>query len=209
MSLRKWTRPAEPELLTVAQFLGLSAQDNGTILRVQLDAATGKNVDLRFRSGSPNAYKWEVVGSPPSLYAQAEAAEAGVGDNAPRLMATPTISLPLAGLWEWDWQHMNLMGTSASAGSMIATRPGSGTGTGTLANNPGNPAVAPADNATWGAGFATGTGFGAFYGVGRHDEFVIAGTPPFSVTLRYSALNHTPTFYNKWMKARPIAVVGP
>ena len=66
-SIKSYSREAE-QLLTVAQFLAMPAQADGTVVYVQLDAAKGKNVTLRFNAGSASAYKWEVVGNAPALF---------------------------------------------------------------------------------------------------------------------------------------------
>jgi hypothetical protein len=106
MPRKRYTRSVEPELLTVAQFLALGAQPDGTVVRVILDAAAGSNVRLRFNAGTAGAAKWEVDGWTPGIVAQVAAASNLVaitgGFTDPADALGPSITLPLGGEWDFS-----------------------------------------------------------------------------------------------------------
>lgn len=113
-----WTlvRPVEAELLTPAQFLALPTQPDGTIVRVQLDAAAGVNAKFRYNAGSASTYKWEYDGGGTRLRALATTNN---GWTSPAAFAfqtatgTPSIVVPFAGEWEIQWSY-NVTNTAAA-----------------------------------------------------------------------------------------------
>jgi hypothetical protein len=92
-----------PRRVTSAQMSALTGLVDGQEIELEVDATVGIYWRLRYRSGSPNAEKWEFVGGPP-LASEQLASENWTGAvytdiaNSP-----PRITVPRAGLYDIEW----------------------------------------------------------------------------------------------------------
>lgn len=115
---RRWSRSADQDpLLTPAQFLALGAQPDGTVVRVQVDAAAGVDWKLRYNANSSSAAKWEVDGAAPALSAYQGGTNnvSTVNSGLVSSGATPAVSVPLTGDYEVYAQQTYLINAVAPA----------------------------------------------------------------------------------------------
>lgn len=124
MAKRVHTRLAE-QLLTPAQFLALPAQTDGTVVRVQADAAAGVIWRFRFNAGSANAAKWELDGGRPLqhevLTVESKAVSSAVYGDLPTV--GPSVVAPLTGDYDLLVESAMHIPATAIAGSGAAAAP--------------------------------------------------------------------------------------
>jgi hypothetical protein len=196
MSLRKWTRPAEPELLTPAQFLALPAQIDGTVVRIVADAANGVLWKLRFNSGSASTYKWEWE-SGSALWAAvattAAIASAAGGWSDLTSSPGPTILPPLAGEYDVDGGCVGAWTTSANAYHGLS-----------VLSNAANYFLSQYTETS----SAVFGGNNPLVGSARLTATIATG-----MKMQYANLggvnSATPSFTQRWLKAQPVRVLGP
>lgn len=195
MAKRVHTRLAEGALLTPAQFLALPAQPDGTVVRVQLDAAAGANARFRFNSASASPYKWEFDGGS-ELHVLA-----AVGDNVPGdgtwrdpsgASLGPDLVPPLTG--DYDVLHGLDAATSAAGGWLYAELH-----------------VMPANTLATGGQAArirdtTSALMEATPAVQSRLTGAAAGV---TLRMKYNAGNGAATIVARWIRARPVRVAGP
>jgi hypothetical protein len=202
MARRRWTRSAEPELLSPAQFLAMGAQPDGTVVRVQADATAGVNWRFRFNAGSTNAAKWEADGDQPSLFSEVNVAEIiSFPANDPSYRDTPTpgptVTVPLAG--DYDLLY-GLAFIVAAAGY---------TATASLRIGAAVPVAADELRCY----LVTGAGAAGYYqgDARKRRKTGLAAATALKMQYAYnngaSALSST--FDKRWMDVRPLRVQGP
>lgn len=199
MPRKRFARSVEPELLTAAQFLALPAQADGTVARVQLDAAAGVIATFRLNKASANAAKWECEGiTPGGLFAKNSAAAAitiaagvwGDIDAGP-----PSITVPLTGDWDvwWGAHHSSNVNGASLYTTVVTTN--------------GTPATT---NQT---GFSIWiTTFAGPAGATLESSDRIAGTAGGFIKMQYEwATANSPAgqFSWRWLRIAPARVVGP
>lgn len=199
-------------LLTVAQFLALTAQLDGTLVRVQLVAPTasapGQNILLRYNAGSAHAAKWEVEGESPDLIAESTAAVSTTSTTYVTPTSAVSMTLPLSGVADMY----------AYASDALVLPPAGATSYGWLSYAVGATGAQDADaakvsapsNATGGSSGATGSSVRS----APRRKTVTAGD---IVTPKFRSLAATTTFvpnnagagYPYGVVAKYVAVVGP
>jgi hypothetical protein len=193
------SRTAEPAaLLTPAQFLALPPQPDGTVVRVQPDAAAGVIWRFRFNAASTSPYKWELDEGTPlyaAISASAAIASAAGGWSDLTGSVGPSLTLPFAGDYDVDGGATAGWGANANAYH------------GLDANIAGG---------TYPLGSFTDVSGSVFSGI----QFISGGNRALAIAaagslckLQYANLgganSSTPSFSGRWLRVRPVRVLGP
>lgn len=191
MAIKSLSRESE-QILTVAQFLAMPAQPDGTIVYVLADAAAGVVWTLRFNAGSASPYKWELI-SGPSLMGEATAATPSISAlTYVDVSGNPAIVAPLAG--DYDVSHGAQLAATAS-GQTIYQSVAFPTAGDTEACSVGNQGT---------------SGSGNYYSVTRDIRRTVAAAGT-TVKIQHKAGSSgwSGNAASRWLKIIPVRVAGP
>jgi hypothetical protein len=180
--------------------------------RISLPLGNGR-VILRYDAAG-GTYRWKCEGGGGILESFAEAASTLTPATASSSTTAIGVTFPWIGDWDLDWGLAAAVGTSQSAGLTFTAAVPIFTAASSYATlqagetDAAAPASIPANNITWGIGFATGAGFGATYYFSRKNTKTSLAVNNRAIQ-RYIGINGGPFQVNeRYMKAVPIQITG-